>query len=629
MADAQIIIGEARGFANDAYSQALPLVERATSSIDNMRFIGMTGSITTPPPPELPDLAVSLDLQPIRFEPGAMPADPGGYTAIPEIDAGQVPVNTAVKPVFTAPSLPAPLADFSATLPNVQTDFTFPDAPPQRALPDAPVIVARTAPTAPAISLPVFDGTKPADLPDAPTDYAQQFEAAYRGIGPTMRAELDGQVDAFLAKINPRFAQQMGALEDKLAGFMAGGTALTPQVENAIYERTARKVDAEYRRTRDAALSDAAKRGFTMPDGALFSAMRQARQDGANNNTLAAAEIAIKQAELEQQNVQFAVTTSVQLRTAVLSASLNYHGNLVQINGQALDYAKSILSAMIEVYNTLVKAYTAALDGYKAEASVYEARMRGALALVEIYKAEIAAFTALTEADMAKVKVFQAQIESLQSLAAMYRTQVEAVVAKASLEKLKIELFGAQVSAYESQAKAKSSEYQGYSAAISGEEGKLRAYSEEVRAHGADTETFRALVAAKVAEVNAAEAFNRGITSRYQGQLDAYKVGTQAQGSVMQAQVETQKSQLVALQAHLSAQETNAKIGLAAYQTESQVAIESFRAESSNMLEGAKISLGQMKNVADVALSGAQVYQGLASAALSGINTLVSQSLTE
>lgn len=629
MADAQTIIEDARGFAATAFAQAMPLVTSATNAIGSMQYMGVTGSIATPAPPSLPGLDVSLALEPIQFEPGAVPQDPGGYTVIPAIEPGAVPVNTAIKPTFTVPSLPAPLAAFTASLPNISTNFTFPAAPVQRPLPDAPVVTERTAPVAPSVSLPVFGGTKPADLASAPTDYVDKMEAAYRGVGPTMRAELDGQVDAFLAKINPRFAQQMGALEDKLAGFLAGGTALTPQVENAIYERTARKVDAEYRRTRDAALSDAARRGFTMPDGALFSAMRQARQDGANNNTLAASEIAIKQAELEQQNVQFAITTSAQLRTSVLSAALNYHGNLVQINGQALDYAKSILSAMIEVYNSMVKAYSAALEGYKAEASVYEARMRGALALVEIYKAEIAAFTALTEADMAKVKVFQAQIESLQSLATMYRTQVEAVVSQASLEKLKIDLFGAQVNAFEAQARAKASEYQGYTAAIAGEDGKLRAYSEELRAHGADTETFRAVVAARVAEVNAAEAFNRGITTRYQGQLEAYRVATQAQGSVMQAQVETQKSQLVALQAHLSAQETNARIGLAAYQTQSNVAVESFKAESANLLEGAKISLGQLESVSRVALGGAQVYQGLASAALSGINTLVSQSLTE
>ena len=75
----------------------------------------------------------------------------------------------------------------------------------------------------------------------------------------------------------------------------------------------------------------------------------------------------------------------------MLNATLSYMQNFSTIHGQALDYAKSVLSSIIDMYNTSVKAFPAKLEAYKTEASVYEVRMRGALTGIEIYKAEISA----------------------------------------------------------------------------------------------------------------------------------------------------------------------------------------------------------------------------------------------
>ena len=46
----------------------------------------------------------------------------------------------------------------------------------------------------------------------------------------------------------------------------------------------------------------------------------------------------------------------------MLSAALCYHSNLVQINGQALDYGKAVVAAIVEVYNLQVRAFGARLD---------------------------------------------------------------------------------------------------------------------------------------------------------------------------------------------------------------------------------------------------------------------------
>lgn len=628
---ATTIITEARKFASDSLTLANTAIGEVTKTVNSYTFAGVTPAPLTLAPPEktFPFSAIPL-FAPGSFTPPQEPHAPGDgeYSQIPQSDVGDIPVDNSILPKFDSPATVAQLRAFTDPPPQIKTEFEFPSAP-QLLLPAAPFLPDRLVPSAPNVVLPLFDAKRPDNLPDAPADYAAQFEAAYRGIAPTMRAALESEATAFLTKYNPRYAEQMASIEDRLATYIKGGSALSPSIEDAIYSRATGKLDAEYRRTRDAAYSDAAKRGFTMPNGALQSSLRQTRQDAADNTTRAAVEIAVKQAELEQQNLQFAVTTSTQLRTTMLNASLSYHGNLVQLNGQALSYAQSILSAMIEVYNTLVKAYTVQLDAYRAEAAVYESRVRGALAQVQVYQALIDGFKATVEADLSKVKVYQAQIETLNALASVYRIQVETVVSKASLEKLKLEGFSAKVEAFRSEAAAKTSEYQGFSAAINGQEAKFQAYGEQVRAHSVEISSYEAKIRAKQAEIQAAMGKNEGLVRRYQAEVDGYRAIVAGKAQVATAELENKRVELIAVQAQFSAEQAKAQYGLEYYKAVSLNTSEIAKYQTTTLIESAKIVQAQMQSVANVSISGAQVYQGLGSAALSGINTLVSQSLVE
>ena len=363
---------------------------------------------------------VSLDLP---TEPGDVPV----FQDIAPIEAGIVPALIAVMPTLTLPTAPSQLSAFLEQAPGINTSIAFPEPPDALLNPliEAPMLPARAEPVKPQTMLPVFDAQAPTDLPVAPTDFETRFNAAYRDAGPTMMSVIESQVDAMLAKHNPRYHEQMARIEDQLATYLNGGTGLKPAVENAIYERARGKNDAEARRVRDAAYSEAAGRGFTLPTGALMSAVQQARQAGADNNAVAAREIVVMQAEMEQKNLQFAVTTSAGLRQTLLSAALSYHQNLISINGQALDYAKTTLSTIIEIYNTAVKSYSLKLDAYKAEAMVFETRLKSAMAGIELYQAEIKALEAMTSVDKFKVDVYRARIDALTSLSNVYRAQIE------------------------------------------------------------------------------------------------------------------------------------------------------------------------------------------------------------
>jgi len=420
----ETLISQAQGYAATIANQANSAMQSASNavlavgySIPNFYPVALP---STPPP----DVSLSVPvMDTVTLD---LPDEPAGSLVFQDIstfDSGVAPTFSATMPTVTLPTEPSQVAQFTGTAPAIDTSIAFPSPPAELLNPliQAPTLTDRDEPDKPQTALPAFTAMTPLDNTSAPTDLEARFSNAYANATPGTVAMLDGYVDAMLAKFNPRFAEQMSAIENQLAKYLQGGTGLNPAVENAIYERARDKNTAEARRVRESAMREAAANGFTIPSGATLAIIRQARQDGADNNARAAGEIVVQQAEMEQKNLQFAVTTSAGLRTALLNAAMGYHQNLISINGQSLEYAKTVLSSIIEVYNTAVKAFGLKLDAYRAEAAVFETKLKSAMAGMELYRMEIAALEALANVDKAKVDVYRARIESLTSLSNVYR----------------------------------------------------------------------------------------------------------------------------------------------------------------------------------------------------------------
>jgi hypothetical protein len=630
MATVDELIDDARGYAQSLQNTAAEMVGQATAAIGQLGapFVVSGPAFEDQPQVVFPDAVPEFTVQ--AFDAGTAPAAPGpnDLVNLPTLEITAQPVLTATDPGFTDPSKPAPLGAFTTQAPVIRTDFVFPDVPPQLQEinilpPDLPV---RTEPAKPEYQLPVFDAQAPADIPNPPTDYDEKFVKAYRDAAPTMMASLEGQMDGFLRRINPQFFDQMARLEGKLTTYIEGGTALSPAIENAIAARAADKINGEYRRAHAAAYQDAARRGFTLPDGVLNSNAMQARQAGADNNARAAMDIAIKQAELEQQNIQFAITTSTQLRNIALSTALNYHGNLVTLNGQAVQYAQAVLNAAVAVYDAMVKAYAARLDAYRAEAMVYQTRMQAVQVLAEIYQSEVNALVALTQADNAKVSLYRARLEALDTLAKIYRDQIEVVQAQANIEKTKIELYGSQVQAFGTMAQAKSAEWSGYSAAVGGQEARIRAYTERVRAYSAQVDAWKATIDAQQAKINSYAKFNEDKMRIYTAEVEGYRAKVGAQATVASTLLENQRTKLMSYTAKISSSEAQARLAQQYYATRAQISDSEFRTVSQLAIQNAELNTKQIQSVAQTALSGADVYSRMAQSALAGMNTLVSSS---
>jgi len=65
------------------------------------------------------------------------------------------------------------------------------------------------------------------------------------------------------------------------------------------------------------------------------------------------------------------------------------------------------------------------------------------------------------------------------------------------------------------------------------------------------------------------------------------------------------------------------------YQTIANVTMANKRNDMDGLIKNAETNLGRTKAVADLGIASAEIYKGLAGAALSGLNTLVSQNKEE
>lgn len=103
-----------------------------------------------------------------------------------------------------------------------------------------------------------------------------------------------------------------------------GGTGINANVEDQIWQRDRSRVIAESARAEDELLTAWAGRGYTIPPGALVYGTQQVQKEAADRVSQASRDVAIKQAEMEVENVRFAITQAKELYLGALGAAADY-----------------------------------------------------------------------------------------------------------------------------------------------------------------------------------------------------------------------------------------------------------------------------------------------------------------
>ena len=432
--------------------------------------------------PEKPGLPTPIGVLP------TLPAFPS-LDPIHDITLNPKPEYTAGDaPGVTLPGVPGPL---DATAPedvDVETDFDFPTAPTPT-LPTVPTMETITLPDAPTITLPTFSET----LPDVSGVTAPGINFAF-------------DEDIYTSDL----LTDVSAL---LVSRLQGGTGLPVDIEQAIWDRARNREDVTNRRTIRQISVENASKGWSQPPGSMLDAVQQATQEVQGKVGDLSREIAIKQAEMEQKNLEMSINQTLQLETL----NMNYIGSYY---GRVLDSQKFLQQTIVEIFEAQVKQKGLEIDAYKAYAVAFETRLKGALADLEVYKSELEAQQLIGTINEQYIKVYLGQLEGVKTEMDVYKTTVEAISEEIKAQNLIIANYKAQLDGFLGKIKAKNDEYGLYESKLKAAyapldvyDRKVNAYAERIKAYGEEAKAEKNVVDADISG-------NELILSRYKTQLD-------------------------------------------------------------------------------------------------------------
>lgn len=525
--------------------------------------------------PEIPEAAQAPDLQVVSFTAPNLPdVDP-----LPDV---VIEFDEFNEPAPTLPTLVAPTLNFG-TVPVVP-DITG------VSIPDAPTLDVVTLPTYLSLSTPTFGGV------DLHLDWLEKLEniPELELVSPTPFSYARG----------PEYASALlGALKAKLVGRLEGGTGLPEAVEQAIWDR-ARSRETNTARANEAEILRAAEAlGYALPPGVLAAQLRQAQQAYYDKISGLSRDIAIKQAELEQENLKQTIAAGMQLEGQLIDYSY-------KMEAMAFEAAKTYADNALAIYNGSLEAYKALLTGYQMYASAYKTIIEAEMAKIEVYKAELSAEQTKATVNQTLVAQYKAQIEASMAQVDIYKAQVGGAQALIGLEQAKIGAAGEQIRAFVAQ--------------INAETAKLEAFKTEVQAQGQQVEVYKAkaqafgtVVGAQAEKARVTIARYSAVAQQNSSAWEGYKAQVQGKIAELEAIKATNAQLLDSYRAENSAVEATAGMATQVWRTK----IADYEAGRNLLLNQTKINNDALMTAnqarLDAAKTGAQVYAQLSASAYS------------
>ena len=444
----------------DKYDRSIDLADAATDAVNGFQE-ALNASIYAPPTisvqwqtlaapnlppiPDLPELP-EIDLQVPSGEPSALDATMGNV----QIDDFDI-----VMPELNFPAAPNLTIGQAPVLPEVR-DVAIPDAP-TIVLPDAPAFLALQTHTFGGINLHEDWLDKLDDIPTL--SILQPAPFAY-SPGARYASQL---LDNLKAQLNAR---------------IQGGTGLSPAVEQAIWGRALDRETAVALAREQEVMRSAEALGFPLPSGVLAGQLQDARREYHDKLSGLSRDIAIKQAELEQTNLQQATTLALTLESTLLE-------DAYKLEVLAIDAAKTAADNAIAAHNAAIEHFKALLAGYQAYASAYDAVIKAELNKVEVFKALLSAEETKANINRALVERFKAEIDGAMAAVQIYQARVGAAKTLVELEGTRIQAGAEQVKAFVATVNAETAKADLYKTAISAESAKVEAVGTLARAYAA------------------------------------------------------------------------------------------------------------------------------------------------
>ena len=414
-----------------------------------------------------------------------------GLDPVNSIIIGPIPGFTTPDPVIRVPDDPEVTWPKLTATPPDQVTIPIPGAP-EYDMPPVPIFAPIDIPSAPSMEIPTFDHELPIDDLEPPKEMFIYNEAVYS-------SEL-------LNQLSSEIYQEI----------VAGSTGLTPEVEEAIWNRALSRLQEEDEKAYQEALNYFSSRGWSMPVGMLNGNILEVRSGIARRNLDINRDIMVQSSDLAQKNRHFALAQGT-----ALEQLLTEHTN--NVANRAFEAAKFTAQFAMEAYKARVEIYIARIEAIKAMAHVYESRIRAEIAKAELYKAQIEG--AKLEVDIQKhlMEIYKLQVGAIHTMMEIYRVRMQGAEIHSSIEKNKVETFKAHVDAFVARIGANTAKYEAYQAQWAGEGIKVEAYKGMVDAYSSRIGAVKIQSDIQMNEIQAKIAVNNAKVQKYLADVEKYK----------------------------------------------------------------------------------------------------------
>ncbi len=520
--------------------------------------------------------------------PTLAPPDDLLLAPVDEVVPATTPTFDADVPVLQILDKPTALtATAPGDAPDV-TDVTLPDAP-DIVLPDAPLMELITIPAAPTLALPVWAATAP--------------DGSSLAVPTTGLIWSEDYYDSDL----------LTGVTNRLTTMLLGGTGLPAAIEQAIWDRGRAREDVIAKKATQEAYEEFAARGFALPSGALAGRVAEVWQKNREATSTFSRDVAIKQAELEIENLKFTVQTGIQLESQMMTYSGQYAA-------RALDAAKTTVQVAIDIFNASVALYNARLQAYQTEAQVYRELIQAESLKLEQYRTEIEAQKLIGDINMQAVQIYKTSIDALLASVELYKAELEGVKTVVEVDRVRIEGFRATVDAYKATVDAKTSEYQAWAESIKGEATKVSIYEAQARAYNSLVDAYRTGETVKIENMKSKIDANELLVKAFAAEVDY--LSEQVKAAVAQVDTEVKiydgeakvySSQVAGAEAQVRALAEQIRLIIAAGSTDAELKLKAANLNIEQLLRIAAIESDGIK-------AGAAVAGQLAASAMSAFN---------
>jgi len=201
------------------------------------------------------------------------------------------------------------------------------------------------------------------------TDSTQELRGGFDEMFGQLYPDFDARFNAFMARFFPRVE---ACLQTSIGEWLCdtiqnGGTGIPADIENQIWERSRAREQLDSARQTEQIIENFAERGYTLPPGALFAATQDIERQLSQKISTHARDVAIKQAEIEIENIRFAITSGIQLRQIALNAVNDYLRAWLDTAKLAVEYANALVSAKLRLYDSTSAYYSALIAAARLE----------------------------------------------------------------------------------------------------------------------------------------------------------------------------------------------------------------------------------------------------------------------